>query len=198
MSLSFNDEHFEFVQWEELDVFLSGHNENTKEFEYSIFDKEKRILNCIVSDGDIYEGKLDDSFLLDEMISLPEAHLSGLLSKDEASEHNALCCSLYYNLYLESLEQEGFSKKAWFSGGDLPEFQGEPFRVIERVCTEEEPGWNVEFNGQIQFVYPDEVIPSQMKLAGCPYTIEDYGIKSSLMTEKQLLFENNKKQSISR
>ena len=184
MASPFGDPNFGFVHWDDLNVFLSGYDKNQDAYEYSVFDNDKCILNLVVSDGDVWEGKVDDYCLLDEMVPVTEAHMTHLLSKEDVDVHYALCCKCYHDLYLDALEQEGFSKIVWFSGGDFSEINGKPFDIIERVIDEPEPGWIASFEGDERFVYPEEVIPSLMKAEGCPYTDEQYGIQPNRKASK--------------
>lgn len=80
-----------------------------------------------------------------------------------------------YRLY----EKEGFNKKFWSNGGDFKQYHGKAFSVIGRTpiydgnnrgadleCL---PMWQIRFEDGTEIsAYPDEVIPSEMKDAGCP------------------------------
>lgn len=70
-------------------------------------------------------------------------------------------------------EKEGFSKKFWSPYDDLESKIGERFEVIGR-CTEDQnplhtlPLWNIRFeDGTESCVYPEEIIPSEMRANGC-------------------------------
>ncbi len=87
------------------------------------------------------------------------------MTKEQELEFVSHCFRLY--------EQEGFAKKFWSQGGDFEEYQGKPFSVVGHVTEEEAdleclPMWLIRFqNGDELNVYPDEIIPSEMKANGC-------------------------------
>ena len=75
-------------------------------------------------------------------------------------------------------ENEGFSKKFWSPFGYHKDKEGESFEVVGR-CTNENsdlsslPMWNIKFeDGSIASVYPEEIIPREMKGNGC--TLENF------------------------
>lgn len=90
------------------------------------------------------------------------------MSVKEEREFVSHCFDIY--------EKEGFSKVFWSMGGDFPEYQNKPFKVIERAKEPEHdlcvlPMWKIQFeDGKVISAYPDEVIPSEMQGNGCPFT----------------------------
>lgn len=74
-----------------------------------------------------------------------------------------------FNLY----EAEGFAKVFW-SPYIEGKYNGMKFRVIGRSPEDRnalylQPLWDIEFeNGTPLTVYPEEIIPSEMKANGCP------------------------------
>lgn len=74
----------------------------------------------------------------------------------------------------ECYEQEGFAKKFWSPFDEYKERIGQNFEVLERCSTKDSdlsllPMWNIKFpDGVVIGVYPEEIIPSEMKDNGCP------------------------------
>ena len=70
-------------------------------------------------------------------------------------------------------EAEGFAKVFW-SPYEERKFNGMKFKVIGRSPEERnelcvQPLWDIEFeDGTPYTVYPEEIIPSEMKANGCP------------------------------
>lgn len=85
----------------------------------------------------------------------------------------------YVNDLFTLCEKEGFADRFWdpdaHDGSDIKEHIGSGFVVTER-CTEggmlnisDLPSWNIIFeDGTETYAFPDEIIPSRMKEAGCP------------------------------
>lgn len=75
-----------------------------------------------------------------------------------------------FNLY----EMEGFNDVYWTPYDEEENFIGQKFKSIRRCpesrnSLEMQPLWDVEFeNGKQYTVYPEEIIPSEMKAHGCP------------------------------
>ena len=84
-----------------------------------------------------------------------------------------------FNMY----EQEGFASVFWSQGSDYQQYHGQPFTVLGRVPEygnpsvkpdmtadlEVLPMWNIQFTDGFELaVYPDEIIPSEMRDNGCP------------------------------
>lgn len=81
----------------------------------------------------------------------------------------------FVNDCFDIMEREGFSDRFWSPFGDYKERFGQPFKVVER-CTEKScdiaalPMWNIRFeDGTVVGAYPEEIVPSEMKVHGCPY-----------------------------
>lgn len=77
-----------------------------------------------------------------------------------------------------SYEAEGFAKQFWSQGGDFARYHGESFEVIGRATEDDAdlcvlPMWKIKFqDGDELCVYPDEIIPREMKDNGCPYSLD--------------------------
>ena len=76
--------------------------------------------------------------------------------------------------YCDCCEKEGFNKTFWTPYEEQKEHIGKKFMVLRRL-TEEEcfleamPMWKIEFeDGKTSGAYPEEIVPSEMKLHGCP------------------------------
>lgn len=80
-------------------------------------------------------------------------------------------------------EQQGFASVFWSQGSDYQQYHGQPFTVLGRVPEygnpsvkpdmtadlEVLPMWNIQFTDGFELaVYPDEIIPSEMRDNGCP------------------------------
>ena len=89
------------------------------------------------------------------------------MTKDRERRFVNDCFALY--------EKEGYNKYFWSQGGDFKQYHGEPFTVLGRAKEDLDadleclPMWKIQFlNGPIICAYPDEIIPSEMRDAGCP------------------------------
>ena len=80
----------------------------------------------------------------------------------------------FVNECFKLYEAEGFAKVFWSPYEDETKYLGKKFKVIGRspedrnaLCVQ--PMWDIEFeDGALYTVYPEEIIPSEMKANGCP------------------------------
>lgn len=99
----------------------------------------------------------------------------------------------YVNDLFALCEKEGFADRFWdpdaHDGSDIKEHIGSSFVVTER-CVEggmlnisDLPAWNIIFeDGTETYAFPDEIVPSRMKEAGCP---ESFFAKTEEAAEKE-------------
>lgn len=75
----------------------------------------------------------------------------------------------YVSDYFTICEKEGFSSKYWTPMSNS-KYTGKPYKVLGRHYGMSFPMWLIEFeNGAKLLAYPENVIPHEMQVCGCPY-----------------------------